>query len=242
MMSTLKIVLRSSLFLLLINYTAYAENTPKDTLVADMELNDAVLDLVTSEAGEVHKKNILPATSLQQTTPVAPSNLSESSAGVVNSNPQSYGNLAESVTKQLSNILEVSDTHSEKETTEELEKMVTSALINGNDMNALRSVVDSAMKDLKLSNSKTISSKKIAQVSVSLKQLIRKKPTSPHAMNTKKLPETIIVEKGDSLFKIALRLYGSGDDYLRLYEANKNSITDPNLIRIGQVLQVPQKS
>ncbi|HIO93293.1 MAG TPA: LysM peptidoglycan-binding domain-containing protein [Leucothrix mucor] len=51
---------------------------------------------------------------------------------------------------------------------------------------------------------------------------------------------TITVLEGETLFKIAQRVYGSGTNYLALYEANKDTIEDPNVIRIGQVLKVPR--
>ncbi len=73
---------------------------------------------------------------------------------------------------------------------------------------------------------------------------------SPSAKVTKKvasiqsanrvIPETVTVEAGDSLYKIALRIYGDGYSFVRLYEANKDTIVDPNLVQIGQVLRVPR--
>lgn len=52
--------------------------------------------------------------------------------------------------------------------------------------------------------------------------------------------ETVTVLKGESLFKIAKRVYGSGRKYLRLYEANKDTIANPNVIIVGQILKVPR--
>lgn len=54
------------------------------------------------------------------------------------------------------------------------------------------------------------------------------------------LADTIRVLEGETLFKIAQRVYGSGANYLALYEANKDTIKDPNLIRIGQILKIPR--
>ncbi|MEE9352455.1 MAG: LysM peptidoglycan-binding domain-containing protein [Thiotrichaceae bacterium] len=54
------------------------------------------------------------------------------------------------------------------------------------------------------------------------------------------LPETVTVIEGDSLYRIALRVYGDGYNYVRLYEANKDIIIDPNVVLIGQVLRVPR--
>lgn len=50
---------------------------------------------------------------------------------------------------------------------------------------------------------------------------------------------TVTVLQGETLFKIAQRVYGSGAKYLDLYEANKDVIENPDLIRVGQVLKIP---
>lgn len=52
--------------------------------------------------------------------------------------------------------------------------------------------------------------------------------------------DTYIVVKGDCLWKIAKKFYGSGAQYPRIYNANKDKIRDPNLIYPGQVLTIPK--
>ena len=52
------------------------------------------------------------------------------------------------------------------------------------------------------------------------------------------------VAEGDTLSGIALKYYGTAerDDWMAIYEANKAVIgDDPNLIKPGQVLQIPEK-
>ena len=44
---------------------------------------------------------------------------------------------------------------------------------------------------------------------------------------------------GDTLFGIAQNVYGDGNLWPRLFTANRDIISDPNLIRVGQVLRVP---
>lgn len=50
---------------------------------------------------------------------------------------------------------------------------------------------------------------------------------------------TYTVVKGDCLWNIAKKLYGNGADYTKIYEANKDKISNPNLIYPNQVLTIP---
>ncbi len=52
--------------------------------------------------------------------------------------------------------------------------------------------------------------------------------------------DTYVVVKGDSLWKIAKKFYGSGSQNTRIYNANKDKIKNPNLIYPGQVLVIPK--
>lgn len=50
---------------------------------------------------------------------------------------------------------------------------------------------------------------------------------------------TYKVEDGDCLWNIAKAAYGDGSKWKVIYEANKDKITNPNLIYTGQVLTIP---
>jgi nucleoid-associated protein YgaU len=50
------------------------------------------------------------------------------------------------------------------------------------------------------------------------------------------------VASGDNLSKIAAKYYGSANDYMRIFEANKPMLSDPNKIYPGQVLRIPAKA
>jgi LysM repeat protein len=50
---------------------------------------------------------------------------------------------------------------------------------------------------------------------------------------------TYTVQKGDCLWNIAKKIYGNGSEYTKIYEANKDKITNPNLIYVDQVLTIP---
>lgn len=50
---------------------------------------------------------------------------------------------------------------------------------------------------------------------------------------------TYVVAAGDSLYKIAARFYGSGSRWPEIFEANKDIIKNPRIIRPGQKLRIP---
>jgi LysM repeat protein len=51
---------------------------------------------------------------------------------------------------------------------------------------------------------------------------------------------TIVVQPGNSLWKMARESYGEGVRYTVIYEANKDQIANPDLIYPGQVFSVPE--
>ena len=50
---------------------------------------------------------------------------------------------------------------------------------------------------------------------------------------------TYEVQKGDSLWKIAKHVYGDGNKWKAIAEANAELIPDPDKIKPGQVLVIP---
>ncbi len=50
---------------------------------------------------------------------------------------------------------------------------------------------------------------------------------------------TYTVAAGDSLSKIAKQFYGNVNQYMKIYESNRNVLTDPNVVKIGQELVIP---
>ena len=49
----------------------------------------------------------------------------------------------------------------------------------------------------------------------------------------------MIVQPGNSLWRIARRVYGSGFQYTVIYAANAGQIRDPDLIFPGQIFVLP---
>lgn len=51
---------------------------------------------------------------------------------------------------------------------------------------------------------------------------------------------TYTVQAGDTLSGIAKQLYGHANDYMDIFNANKDQLSDPDKIKPGQVLKIPQ--
>ena len=51
--------------------------------------------------------------------------------------------------------------------------------------------------------------------------------------------KTYTVKSGDTLSKIANAYLGNANEYMKIFEANRDQLTDPDTIRPGQVLKIP---
>ena len=51
---------------------------------------------------------------------------------------------------------------------------------------------------------------------------------------------TYTVAAGDSLSKIAKNFYGNANQYMKIFEANKDKLSDPDKIKVGQELVIPE--
>ncbi len=51
---------------------------------------------------------------------------------------------------------------------------------------------------------------------------------------------TYTVQAGDSLSKISKQFYGDANKYMKIFEANKDKLADPDKIKAGQELVIPQ--
>jgi nucleoid-associated protein YgaU len=66
----------------------------------------------------------------------------------------------------------------------------------------------------------------------------QKESTTPTTQ--KQTQTTYTVKSGDTLSKIAKEFLGDADAYMEIFNANRDQLTDPNLIKPGQVLKIPQ--
>jgi nucleoid-associated protein YgaU len=51
--------------------------------------------------------------------------------------------------------------------------------------------------------------------------------------------KTYTVKAGDTLSKIAKQYLGDANAYMKIYEANRDQLNNPDLIKPGQVLKIP---
>ena len=47
------------------------------------------------------------------------------------------------------------------------------------------------------------------------------------------------VKSGDTLSKIAKHFYGNASEYMKIFDANKDQLSDPDKIKPGQKLKIP---
>jgi nucleoid-associated protein YgaU len=51
--------------------------------------------------------------------------------------------------------------------------------------------------------------------------------------------QTYTVQKGDTLSHVAKQFYGKANAWNRIFEANRDQLDNPDLIKPGQVLKIP---
>lgn len=52
--------------------------------------------------------------------------------------------------------------------------------------------------------------------------------------------QTYTVKSGDNLSKISKEFYGDSNEYMRIFYANRDKLNDPDMIKVGQQLTIPQ--
>ncbi len=53
--------------------------------------------------------------------------------------------------------------------------------------------------------------------------------------------QSYTVQSGDNLSKIAKHFYGNANAWQRIFDANRDQLSNPDLIKPGQVLKIPAK-
>ena len=95
--------------------------------------------------------------------------------------------------------------------------------------------VDVNLKQWRAYGTKTFTVEKPAAKKKKATVSVKKERDASTAPKTK----TYTVKKGDTLWAIASKYYGSGAQYTKIYKANTDKISNPNLIYPGQVFTIP---
>ena len=65
---------------------------------------------------------------------------------------------------------------------------------------------------------------------------------APGAAGAGAATKTYTVKAGDTLSKIAKEHLGNANNYMAIFEANRDQLSDPDKIKPGQVLKIPATS
>jgi len=83
---------------------------------------------------------------------------------------------------------------------------------------------------------------KVVAIEEKIKPAPKQIPATPKpavSVTNKKAAQDYIVKSGDTLSKIAEQFYSNGAKWEKLYEANRDTLKNPNYIFVGQKLSIP---
>jgi nucleoid-associated protein YgaU len=97
-----------------------------------------------------------------------------------------------------------------------------------------------ANKDKKLNPNNLVIGTEITIPDVPAGPAAAEKPAGPREVaGAPAAGKTHTVGKNDTLYSIAKQYYGDGTQWKKIYEANKSTISNPNVLKIGTVLNIP---
>jgi nucleoid-associated protein YgaU len=79
----------------------------------------------------------------------------------------------------------------------------------------------------------------IADIAVNVSQGSRTQ-TAGASVGSGQSTRTYTVKAGDSLSKISKEFYGNSNQYMKIFEANRDKLSDPDKIKPGQELVIPE--
>lgn len=82
-------------------------------------------------------------------------------------------------------------------------------------------------------------STKTMKITIKQYKPVATNPIVTRSTTTAPKTRTYTVKKGDCLWKIAKKYYGKGNQYMKIYNANKSKIKKTSLIYPGQVFVIP---
>jgi nucleoid-associated protein YgaU len=69
---------------------------------------------------------------------------------------------------------------------------------------------------------------------------LRVEPQAAQGQADRAASRTYTVQPGDTLSKISKQFYGDANKYMRIFEANRDKLKDPDKIQVGQELVIPE--
>src|SRR5215813_13287146 len=79
----------------------------------------------------------------------------------------------------------------------------------------------------------------IKRINPKLDDIVADFPVDPLLASKTQTDRTYTVKPGDTLSKISKQFYGNPNDYMRIFNANKDKLKDPDHINVGQELRIP---
>jgi nucleoid-associated protein YgaU len=64
-------------------------------------------------------------------------------------------------------------------------------------------------------------------------------PAAAHSAATRQRPRSVTVQEGDTLYNIARKVYGDGEKWDVIYNANKDKLNNPDELPAGTQLTIP---
>jgi nucleoid-associated protein YgaU len=80
----------------------------------------------------------------------------------------------------------------------------------------------------------------IADITVTASVATPRTQTAGASVSGGQSTRTYTVQAGDSLSKISKQFYGNANQYMRIFEANRDQLDNPNEIQAGQQLVIPE--
>ena len=77
----------------------------------------------------------------------------------------------------------------------------------------------------------------IKRVNSKLDDIIADFPIDPNLQEASS--KTYTVKPGDTLSKISKQFYGNANEYMKIFNANRDKLSDPDKIQPGQELKIP---
>ena len=76
-------------------------------------------------------------------------------------------------------------------------------------------------------------------VELTIDPTLKAPQASPNAGASAAAGNSYTVQSGDTLSKISKQFYGDANKYMKIFEANRDMLSDPDKIKPGQVLKIP---